>query len=130
MGLLSNDLLSALCPGRIGPTDLDAAIYSDSDLGPEYITAAIHNGVGTPERIGIVEYKGGAPVGQGQKLLFGAIQGEWTNPQGQALTIKVFMIPLDHEPELKLREAVDWTFQGRRVRAQLRPSGILEANPF
>lgn len=102
MGLRSGDMLSALCPGRIGPSDIDHVI---------------HNGASYPQRLAVIEYKGGAPVGIGQRILFGAIAGEWRDGK-RALDIRVFIIEDDHEPAAQLAEAVGWTFAGRRERRQ------------
>jgi hypothetical protein len=61
-------------------------------------------------------------VGIGQRILFGAIQGDWIEPgTGRALTIKVFVIADDREPSTQLLAVTNWTFEGRGQRAPSPP---------
>jgi hypothetical protein len=62
MGLRNGELLNSLCPGRIGPSDIDHVL---------------HNGRSNPERVVFYEYKDGAPMPQGQDWLLKSLTGDW-----------------------------------------------------
>lgn len=97
MGLRNGEILNALCPSRIGPSDIDHVL---------------HNGKASPERLFFLEYKDGAPVTRGQEWLFKSVTGDWAErSDGRQLSIRHRILPqhLD-EPESVLTQIVDWVF--------------------
>lgn len=96
MGLRSGETLNELCPGRIGPSDIDHIV---------------HNGHVDPERVALFEYKNGAPVPMGQRWLLDALSGKWTNEDGRRLHIGAAVLPQHPDDEhAALRPYVEWLF--------------------
>lgn len=95
MGLRNGELLNGLCPGRIGPCDIDHVL---------------HNGQSDPERVMFFEYKDGAPVPGGQKWLLRSLSGDYQERNdGRLLSVRhVILQQHEPEPEMVLRPAVDW----------------------
>lgn len=80
MGLRNGELLNSLCPGRVGPSDIDHVL---------------HNGRSTPERIMFYEYKDGPVPGEGQSWLHRSLRGDWQDraDPGRLLTIRCLVLP-------------------------------------
>lgn len=96
MGLRNGEVLNSLCPGAIGPSDIDNVL---------------HNGRSKPERIMFLEYKNnGAPVPTGQAWLLRSLAGDWQEQTtGRLLAIR-FDVLQQHppDPEAVLQPVVDW----------------------
>lgn len=100
MGLRNGEVLNALCPGRIGPSDIDHVL---------------HNGKSRPEVVYFLEYKDGAPVRGGQDWLFRSLRGEWQErTTGRLLNIYTRVLQ-QHEPDAAavLGQIVDFMWPGQ-----------------
>jgi hypothetical protein len=102
MGLRSGEVLAALCPGRIGPSDIDHVL---------------HNGrtpPGTPARLAFLEYKNGnAEPRYGQQFLLRALRGHWQDrDDGRQLDIAALVLPqFPPDPNQVLQPIVDWLWE-------------------
>lgn len=102
MGLRNGEILNSLCPGRIGPSDIDHVL---------------HNGHTSPETVFFFEYKDGAPLGRGQERLLNAMRGEWQERStGRLLNIYYRVLQQrDPNPQAVLAPIVDFIWPGQRA---------------
>lgn len=94
MGLRNGEVLNALCPEHIGPSDIDNVLH-------------VFNG----DKVAFFEYKdyGALPRG-GQQFLLDALAGEWQEAEtGRQLNVRYWVLPAHpDDPESVFSEAIAW----------------------
>lgn len=94
MGARNGEALNAMCPGKIGPSDIDHVIH-----------------VLIGDKVAFFEYKdGGAALSGGQSIMLDALAGEWVEPAtGRRLNVRYFVIP-NHPPDINsaYQSAISW----------------------
>lgn len=100
MGLRTGEFLNGLCPGWIGPSDIDHVL---------------HAGEGAVNRVAFFEYKRQRDLTQGQEIFARAITGSWHDADGRSLTIR-YEVFQEHDPAPldRLRVITAWLWPNYR----------------